>query len=96
MARRTSCRARNIGDSISLNFEKPQLKTPTARIPPYLSSAQQYLTNDPQENIVRKPIIAILPVFGILLSIFTLTPAHSRSLLMHEYLQENDKSHFTY
>ena len=58
-----TCQAANTGDSIFLNVEKPQLKTKplphTANILAYWSSAQQYLSNKPHENI-RKPIITSL------------------------------------
>ena len=62
----SNCQAENSGDSVFLNFGKPWLKTPTptARILSYLSSAQQDIFGEPQENI-RKPLIAILTLnFG--------------------------------
>ena len=52
----STCQIKNTGDS-----EKPYLKAPppAARLLSYLSSTQQDLTGEPQEDI-RKLIIAIL------------------------------------
>ena len=64
-----TCRAENTGDSVFLNFEKPdssKLLPPTARIVSYLSSAQQDLTGEPQENI-RKLIIAIRSILSTII-----------------------------